>query len=325
MSNATWSQLDGALPIPVLRNVTVDAVVSYSAADAAYQYNYTVNNPAANTGSIDDIQVDIRSSGPAYGDHGALVVDFVTGNRTFSELLQKLPPDAAIMVPVGPSAPTGWYGDIWPQGNAVFLAGTQGQVRRGRNTCPPGESRSGFVLTSFTTPIIREMTLVPGWIYVSTSPDGISEEEIRRGAEIEDQLPDHVFTLGPSSVFPGSYEHWDLLRDNLQRAIALGWIADAALAQTLTSELAQARAALDARDGTLAKTRLTQLLNTIGASRPEQRRREVSDLVTLNAQNLLTSTPDTPVPFEPKVTFAPGAASLQIGARNVPHPCMSRA
>ncbi|MBV6422744.1 MAG: hypothetical protein NAOJABEB_00527 [Steroidobacteraceae bacterium] len=314
-SGAAWAQLDGALPIPVLRNVTVDAVVTWSDAAGTYQYSYTLNNPAANTGSIDGIQVDIRSSGPAYGDPDALIVEFGSRNLTFRRMLQMLPPDAATMVPVGLDAPTNWYAAIGARGFAAFIPGTPAQVGRLPDAFPPGQSRSGFVLTSFTTPIIREMTLVPDWIYVSTSPDGITGEEEKRAREIADQLPDHVFTLGPSAVFPGSYEQWDLLRDNLQRAIALGWISDAALAQTLASELAQARAALDARDGTLAKTRLAQLLNTIAASRPEQRRREVSDLVTLNAQNLITSTPDTPVPFEPKVTFAPDTASLQIGTR----------
>lgn len=312
-ANPAYSQLDGALPIPILKNVRVDAAVSYDTAPGTYQYRYTVANPATNTGIINRFYVDILSAGPAYGDANALTIEFRRGSSTFQSEINRVGFEGApTMVPVGIAGPAGWDGSIWARGGAAFE--TRGPTRSSGDSIPPGQSRSGFTLNSFTTPTIREMALIPDWIYVSTSPDGISDEESRRAAEIEVSLPDHVFTLGPSWVFPGSYEHWNDFRDSLARAVSLGWVSDPALAQSLTTQLASARAALAAREGTLAKSRLQQLLTTLAASNATQRRSEVNDLVSLNAQSLIVATPDTPVPFEPKVSFSPESTTLPIGA-----------
>lgn len=308
----SYAQIDGALPIPTLKNVQVDATVSYDPGQKIYQYHYAVANPSTNTGIVERIFVDIRSVGPAYGDGNALTI--AAGNRTptFLEDIEGLS-RAVPMVPVGIAVPAGWHGSIWARGVATFLKGVPPFMGPG-DSIAPGQSRSGFVLKSFTTPTLREMSLIPDWIYISTSPEGVSEEESQRAAEIEDSLPDHVVTLGPSAVVPGSFEHWNELRDSLQRAISLGWVSDETLAQQLTSQLASARTALDAADGTTAESRLQQLLATMAASGAAQRRSEVSDLVTLNAQSLTRTTADTPARFEPKVTFTPAETTLPIGS-----------
>jgi hypothetical protein len=156
------------------------------------------------------------------------------------------------------------------------------------------------------------MTIVPRWVYATLGE--ANEEEIARGREIAESINVHRLTLGPSEAFPGSVKHWNQLRDDLQRAIGLGWVTDAALAQALTTQLADARAARDAFDGTLAQARLQVLLGTISASTAAQRRPELNDLVTLNTQSLIAHTQDKPVPFEPKVSLDPLDISLPLGA-----------
>src|SRR5262245_42668102 len=116
------AQLDGALPIPTLRNVQVAATVSYDSAQQIYQYHYTVANPVANTGVIDTFYVDIRRSAPAFGDGNTLTIAFGNQNPTFQEEVSSSGlANAVPMVPVGIAVPVGWHGAIWARGGASFV------------------------------------------------------------------------------------------------------------------------------------------------------------------------------------------------------------
>ncbi|PYO75769.1 MAG: hypothetical protein DMD63_16065, partial [Gemmatimonadetes bacterium] len=95
---------------------------------------------------------------------------------------------------------------------------------------------------------------------------------------------------------------------------ALDVLVDSVLATTLVNQLASARQAEDASDGTTAKARLQALLNAVGQATPGQIRQEAHDLLLLSARALIVSTPDTPIPFQPKVTLSPQSSSLPLGA-----------
>ncbi|MBI4716124.1 MAG: hypothetical protein HY760_09365 [Nitrospirae bacterium] len=140
-----------------------------------------------------------------------------------------------------------------------------------------------------------------------------TEEESLAAGEVERQLVFHTYTLGPSAVKPGWFEHWDQLRDNLNQAIRLGWIPDTALASTLVSQLASARQAADAHDGTLAKSRLQPILDTLTPTTRAQIRQEGYDLLFYNVKKLIESTLDTPIPVEPKVRLTPEHSELPLG------------
>src|SRR5439155_757359 len=112
---------------------------------------------------------------------------------------------------------------------------------------------------------------------------------------------------------PGTFAHWDQVRDDLNQAIQLGWISDQALANALVSQLAAARQALDDQKGTDAKTGLRALIQTITASTPDQRRREAFDLIFLNTQRLIEGTADTVFPVEPKLKLTPQSSTLPVG------------
>lgn len=301
---------DGVLPIPALGDVQVSAAASFDGGTGIYRYAYTVTNPATSTGTIDDIYLDITRSGPAFGDGNALTVAHARNQIfTFRQMMNEAPDNQVNVVPVGIEVPAGWYGDIYARGVATF---NSGPVSAPGAVFPPGETRSGFVLKSFGSPTLRDMRIVPEWIYATVGE--AEEEEIARGREIAESIKVHRLTLGPSAAFPGSVVQWNQLRDDLQRAIGLGWVTDATLGQALTSQLAAARAARDAFDGTLAKARLQVLLSTISASTAAQRRPELNDLVALNTQSLIANTRDTPIPFEPKVSLDPLDISLPLGA-----------
>ena len=109
------------------------------------------------------------------------------------------------------------------------------------------------------------------------------------------------------------FAHWDQVRDDLNQAIQLGWVPDQTLASNLVTQLANARHELDANRGSQAKSRLDSLIQTITTSTDAQRRREVFDLVLLNAQRLKEATPDTVFPIEPKLKLSPQSSTLPLG------------
>lgn len=154
---------------------------------------------------------------------------------------------------------------------------------------------------------------MPDWELVVEDHDAVTDQDLADAGAAEAEMRFRTYTLGPSGVAPGSYTHWNQLRDNLDRAIQLGWVPDASLAQTLKTQLADARAALDADNGTLAKMRLQTLLNTLAQTNSGQRRQEVDDLLRLNAQSLIARTADAPIPYEPKATLLPTSTDLTIG------------
>lgn len=302
---------DGALPIPALGDVQVAATASFDATTEIYRYAFAVANPPSSTGNINYFYLDITSTGPAIGDPDALTVAYVRNQAlTFRQLLNDAPDNQVNVVPVGIQVPPGWYGDLYARGAAAFISLPVGD---GGQKILPGQSQGGFVLQSFGSPTLREIAIIPVWAYVTISGDATQEEE-QRAVEIEESIQVHLLSLGPSAAFPGSVVQWNQLRDDLQRAIGLGWVSDATLGQTLTTQLADARAARDAFDGTLAKARLQVLFNTISASTAAQRRPELNDLVALNTQSLIANTQDTPIPFEPKVSLDPLDISLPLGA-----------
>ena len=79
----------------------------------------------------------------------------------------------------------------------------------------------------------------------------------------------------------GSFEHWNKLRDDLDRMInELQWV-DPTFGATLLSQLEAARSLLDAGDGTAAKDALQTLLDTLART-----------LIELNADALIANTPN---------------------------------
>ena len=302
---------DGALPIPALGDVQVAATASLDATTEIYRYAFAVTNPPSSTGNINYFYLDITRPGPAFGDEDALTVAYARNQVfTFRQMMNQAPDNQLNVVPVGIEVPSGWYGNIYARGAAAFVSLPAGD---GGQKILPGQSQGGFVLQSFGSPTLREIAIIPVWAYVTISGEATQEEE-QRAAEIEESIQVRRLTLGPSAAFPGSVVQWNELRDDLQRAIGLGWVTDAALGQALTSQLAAARAARDAFDGTLAKARLQVLYDTISASTAAQRRPELNDLVALNTQSLIANTQDTPISFEPKVSLNPLDISLPLGA-----------
>ncbi len=297
----------GQIPVPVFTDVKVQAIATLDSVTGLYTYNYTISNPATNTGKIWTIDIDITrppDSGYLSSEGLTIPVGSIT-IKTFDEEIADFEDPKIPMVPIGIRVPSGWTGDVQERGFAGFSSG------EASTNILPGQTQSGFELISYGLPTIRQIEIEPWWIYVEDEDPTPEEDQLAR--QIEDSLIFHTKTLGPTAVILGSYNHWNQIRDDLNQAIQLGWISDTTLSNTLVTQLASAREAVDANDGTLAKNRLQTLLNTIAQSTSGQRRQEAYDLVLLNVQKLIENTPDTPVPLEPKGTLSPDTTTLPLG------------
>lgn len=303
----------GLMPVPALKDAQIRAGISFDATTGRYTYIYTISNPATNTGKIWSMSLDTTHVGNVrWMDSSGLTLPKGFAVKTFDEQLAAAQPlDVSFgttVIPFGLQVPTGWAGGFGKNGHADFFSDN------GTPEIVPGSSLGGFKLISPGLPAIRATMLEPWWVFVVPDAEDVSEEEEAAAAAVEEQIRFHTVTLGPSGVYPGTFEHWNQLRDDLNKAIQLGWVPDQAFAATLINQLASARQAADAGDGTLAKQRLQTLLATLAQSTPSQRRQEARDLAYWNAQALTASTPDTPIPFEPKVTLTPLAQTLSLGA-----------
>lgn len=307
----------GLVPTPIFQGVQTRAAVTVDPTTQVYSYTYTVSNPSSNTGQILMIGVDLstkfpKSFTPPFDSTG-FTIPYGANTLTFDDMVSmlssvmQLPSSSGYLVAYGQQVPAGWAGGLDVRGFAQFNS------RSSSGTVVPGGSITGLVLQSRGVPTIVKTEASPDWQLVLNSEADLAPGMLQAAEQISDSLVVRSVTLGPSGVSAGSYGHWDQLRDDLTQAIQLGWLVDPVLANTLVTQLASARQALDANDGTTAKTRLNALIQTISASTVTQRRAEVAVLVLFNAQALRDNTSDTPIPFEPRMSLTPGTSQLPIG------------
>ena len=311
----------GLMPTPVLTNARISADAAFDQAAGTYTYAYTVTNPAGNTGEIWDIKIDVSADASTNGmanNTWGLTIPWGLSRKDFATELSKRvatnnrlsepwPLQPQTIVPFGLNLPPGWFGTLGIDSVASFFSDDN------IPNIAPGTSLGGFQLISYGVPTIRDVQLIPLWMHIVADHDAVSTADRLAAGQVERDIIFHTVSLGPSGVAYGSFAHWNRLRDDLVRAKQLGWISDPVLANNLTAQLASARQAIDAKDGTLAKTWLQALIKTINQSTPAQRSSEAFGLVLLNAQALLQNTPSTPVRFEPKLTLSPKSAQLPIG------------
>lgn len=305
----------GLLPTPTLQGVHTQATVTFDSSTQVYDYVYTVTNPGSNSGEIWRIVIDIRTNSPSSFtppfDASGLTIRGGASSLSFFDALEtvsplELPP-GQFVVAFGQQGPNGWAGGLNKAGTAYFYSMT------GTPNIAPGSTLGGFHLQSRGFPTIRPLHLSPYWILQLNTEDDLTPQLEQEAKQTRESITFRTFTLAPSGMSAGSYGHWNQLRDDLTQAIQLGWIPDVTFANTLVSQLASARQALDALDGTLAKSRLTLLLQAMAASSPTQRRDEVATLIQISGTQLREATLDTPVPFEPQVTLTPTTKDLAIG------------
>lgn len=301
----------GLLPIPVLKDVQIRAEVRFDFSRAWYYYAYTVTNPAQNTGEIVGIEIDVLNQDGKPMNTDGLTISMGGNPYDYQSEYEEMRANPywgrhlPRFVPAGQKVPPRWSGGLKVTGVAIMYGD-------GYDAIKPGSSQSGFELFSPALPAIRDVWVRPKWVLLVENHSTVTQQDKEAAGQIEQDIQFKTVTLAPSGVDVGSFAHWNQLRDDLARAIQLGWFPDAALANALTSQLAVARAAMDARDLYLAHQKLGVLFATISASTPAQRSTEGYGLVYFNVKALNESFGGNDV--EPAITLAPRASGYSLGA-----------
>ena len=175
--SALRAQSDGALPIPVFTDVTIDATVSHDAPTERYTYGYSISNPATNTGRIYLISIDVSAPPSITYSDLDFNIPYGVSTLTFSTALADLEGLKGVVpvIPFGQAVPDGWSGGLGARGIAMFGASNSGSSTGEADFVVPGETQSGFALITHGVPTFRKVVFVPDWIYVSTSTEGITE------------------------------------------------------------------------------------------------------------------------------------------------------
>lgn len=286
----------GLDPVPEFYGADVEATVQRDSTSSPefdqYIYTYKISNPSSNTGEIWYIKIDISEPVEHFDLPADPTLQLGATTKHFSDyraLLEPLGFLAGSVIPVGQKVPSGWLGGFGRDGYLGFASGKPAL------NIQPGQSQAGFRIESRRVPSLRWIKVIPKWVHLVPNHDAVTEEERNRAADVELKLLFTTFTLGPSSVFEqGSVEHWNQLRDDLERLINQRQCVDPGFGTKLVALLADARTALDVGDGNLAKARLQTLLDTLLPAAEALACSEGRQLVQLNAEALIASTPEKP-------------------------------
>jgi hypothetical protein len=301
-----WSQDTGLIPVPVFTEAGVQAAVTYNSTTGLYTYDYTITNPATNTGEIWNIDVDIRlpRGGKVLSSEGLMIPHgFITDS--FDESVAIFKGDFVPMVPVGIHVPSGWSGGVGARGVASFCCGIK---------VLPGETKGGFELISRGLPTIREIEIEPWWIFMEEG--SASEEGAKIAREIEESLKVKKKTIGPTAP-PSAISFMvflETIMSYLDESVDLGWAIDMDLVSSLQSKLEDARSFIEADDPTKAKVALGEFMDLIENATPTQLTSEGRGLLFYNANYLKEALPDTYIPPVRDLTLAPEEATLPLGA-----------
>lgn len=301
----------GLLPVPQLKDVQIRAETRLDMANGWYVYAYTITNPPYSNGEIRSLEIDIRNPWGTYLSGYGLTIPMGGQRYDFQSEYDELRSTTlgkymSALIPVGINVPQAWNGGLSITGVACM------DVSSGGTAVKPGATLGDLELVSPGLPSIRDVWVIPKWIFMVEDHDTVTLADREAAGKVEQDIQYLTVALGPSGVDRGTFAHWNQLRDDLAKAVQLGWFPDAALAATLAAQLADARAALDARDFYQVHVRLAKLLATIAASTPAQRSAEGYALMYFNTKALDESTGNNDV--EPDVRLSPHASGYSLGA-----------
>ncbi|MCW9026498.1 MAG: hypothetical protein OQJ77_04200 [Thiovulaceae bacterium] len=302
----------GSMPIPNLDNPSLDASVSYDSNVDLFTYQYVVNNPVTSIGDIWQFKIDITQKSTNIWNFGNLKIPFGSKSLDFYYLYNKLRPfylpEGHGITPIGQELPSGWVGGFGRDGKAMFSS------RTGTPMITPGQSASGFDLLGPGLPIIREAELIPNWVLVIEEEAGVTAELQLAADEVHKNIRRTTYTLGPAGILDhGSFTHWNLLRENIDKAIELGWVTDQTFISDIKLLLKSARDAINLSEGKFAKLELEKILTILENTTDQQRKQAFHDLLFYHLKALITYTDDIPRRVDPKITLTPEYKEHPLG------------
>ena len=304
-ANNHWKMIIGALTLmmanlqnvyatepPYLSNVEVKASVNLNVLSGMYDYQYTVINSQDSTGNLVGLNIDI-----SYPSRGAtlkkdeLSIPYGKGSRTFE---QSVPVTAKInMIPVGMDKPEKWISLLSVFGTANWGGGDYVQLN-------PGQALSGFGLSSYGLPGIREFRAepaldfdadyYPGWESVAGAVD--ESKAIRaKVKELKEKVSFTGKTVGPTAP-PAVFNvvtFLDYIIDLKHQAASLGWIDNSGIVNSLDVKLDNAKKKMSQGDNNTARNILSAFINDIEAQSGKHLTSEAYALLKYNAAYLINN------------------------------------
>lgn len=302
----------GDMPVPNLDNPSIGVTTTYDVNTRRYTYNYNITNPSTSSGNIWRFKIDITQRNGYLWNFTNLSIPFGTKNITFNEWYNKIQPfylpKGFGITPIGQTVPTGWAGGFGRDGMAGFAS------RTGTLMIQPGQTLSGFSITGPGLPIIRKTEIIPHWVLLIDDHDQLTNEIELAANTVNKNIRREVYTLGPAGIIEsGSFNHWNILRSNVTKAVELKWVTDQNLTTEITSLLKTAREAVNNQEGKLAKLHLQNTITLLNNSNSQQRSQAFYDLIYFHVNDLIAYTQDIPPRFVPKITLTPEVKELPIG------------
>lgn len=277
---------------PSLSNIVIKATIDFNGQSGVYTYQYTIKNSEQNTGNLVGLDIDIAypSGGVGLKKEG-LAIPYGKWSRTFE---QSVPQYAKVtMIPVGMEKPDKWIAGLSVFGTASWGGGDYVQLK-------PGQSLSGFGLTSYGLPGIREFKsdpsidvdadYYPGWESVKGAADE-SKAIIAKVDEFMEKVSAHGKTIGPTAppaVFkPEAF--LDYIIDLKHQAASLGWIDNSGIINSLDVKLDNVKKKLGQGDNGVAKNILNAFINDVEAQAGKHLTSEAYALLKFNALYLISN------------------------------------
>jgi hypothetical protein len=243
---------------PTISSAKVKTVVTHDSSQQMYYYNYSVCSDTVNTGNIIAFEVDISRYPTS--------MDFDTSGLVFedsfvrSSFHRRYPSLRGKIVPVGfPHSPGIWHGGFSNALTAVFIGTAQ--------LILPGDSLSGFVMTSKGLPGMRYCIVKPDFDVVALFPN--PEEDTTFTAEQIDSIREATkfrgFTVGPYAppeIFNG-LTFLDTIKSYINQSRTLGWITNDPTANKYKRLIDTARFHLQANNRGVTKAKLDSVMVSV--------------------------------------------------------------
>ncbi len=256
--------------LPVLKDVGVDADISYDKSTGVYNFSYSVSNPSSNTGEVSLFRMEIaKAEGTAsLSSEGLFIKKVITrkGNLLIKSFDDALAVKSAWIegdvIPVGTDFPGVWSSALRISREVRWGAGHVD------NAVKPGNSLKGFELYSRGIPGIRNIVVEPHWVYIFKG--SISDEETKRADEIEEKLAFYGKAVGPVAP-PAEFDALvfiDYIIKLKHDAIELGWVnkkGGQGIIRSLDAKLNSAKRAIERSNILTAKNILGAFLNEVEA------------------------------------------------------------
>ncbi len=205
------------LPRP-FQHVEIKGEMSLSK-EGYFIYSYKVYNPPQNNGRLIWIDIDIKKGGGTVALHseGLPVSDKCTGSIARMNA-------AGSIVPVAIDSPPNWLCSIGTDGMGGWAS------KAHDNDLLPGQTLSGFVMTSYGLPAIKDIIaqpLIVNSVYPNIEEFDVDMDELRKVMlQDKDKVSFKGKTIGPTAP-PADFKPIDFLDYIVSlkhQAYGLGWI-----------------------------------------------------------------------------------------------------